>query len=81
MPRSMCANAAPAVVNLDALPLYFASGIFMPVGQLPTVIGRLSPYLPTYRSYYNTYRTTWQRYYTPASIGYLTNRPVVVRHL
>jgi len=37
------------VVNLVALPLYFASGIFMPVSQLPTVIGRLSPYLPTYR--------------------------------
>lgn len=43
------ANAAPAVVNLVALPLYFASGIFMPIGQLPHLIGQVAPYLPTYR--------------------------------
>jgi ABC-2 type transport system permease protein len=43
------ANAAPAVVNLVALPLYFASGIFMPISQLPHFIGQIAPYLPTYR--------------------------------
>ncbi len=43
------ANAAPAVVNLVALPLYFASGIFTPVSRLPHLIGQVAPYLPTYR--------------------------------
>jgi ABC-2 type transport system permease protein len=43
------ANSAPAVVNLVALPLYFASGIFTPVSQLPHFIGQVAPYLPTYR--------------------------------
>ena len=42
-------NAAPAVVNLIALPLYFASGIFVPLNQLPDLIQRIAPYLPTYR--------------------------------
>jgi ABC-2 type transport system permease protein len=43
------ANSAPAVVNLVALPLFFASGIFVPVSQLPHLIGLVAPYLPTYR--------------------------------
>jgi ABC-2 type transport system permease protein len=42
-------NAAPAVVNLVGLPMYFASGIFIPVSQLPEFIQKVAPYLPTYR--------------------------------
>jgi len=42
-------NSAVAVVNLVYLPTAFASGIFIPVSQLPDWISRLSPYLPLYR--------------------------------
>jgi ABC-2 type transport system permease protein len=42
-------NSAVAVVNLAYLPTAFASGIFIPVGQLPDWISRISPYLPLYR--------------------------------
>jgi ABC-2 type transport system permease protein len=41
-------NAAPAVVNLVALPMYFASGLFIPVEQLPSFIRGIAPYLPAY---------------------------------
>jgi ABC-2 type transport system permease protein len=41
-------NSAPAVANLLYLPLAFASGLFVPPGQLPAFIRRLAPYLPTY---------------------------------
>ena len=41
-------NAAPAVANLVYLPLAFASGIFLPLEQLPTFVQRAAPYLPTY---------------------------------
>jgi ABC-2 type transport system permease protein len=41
-------NAAPAVANLVYLPLAFASGIFLPLEQLPTLVQRVAPYLPTY---------------------------------
>ena len=41
-------NAAPAVANLVYLPLAFASGLFMPVSQLPGFVQRLAPYLPSY---------------------------------
>lgn len=41
-------NAAPAVVNLIALPLFFASGIFEPLRFLPQLIQNIAPYLPTY---------------------------------
>ena len=41
-------NAAPAVVNLIALPMYFGSGFFVPLDQLPSFIRSLAPYLPTY---------------------------------
>jgi ABC-2 type transport system permease protein len=41
-------NAAPAIVNLIYLPLAFASGLFMPPDQLPHLVQRLAPYLPTY---------------------------------
>lgn len=42
------ANAAPAVANLVYLPLSFASGLFMPVSQLPSFVQQVAPYLPTY---------------------------------
>jgi ABC-2 type transport system permease protein len=41
-------NAAPALANLIFLPLSFASGLFMPLRQLPEFVQRIAPYLPTY---------------------------------
>jgi ABC-2 type transport system permease protein len=41
-------NAAPALANIIYLPLSFASGLFMPVSQLPGFVQRMAPYLPSY---------------------------------
>jgi len=41
-------NAAPAFANLIYLPLSFASGLFMPLHQLPGFVQRIAPYLPSY---------------------------------
>jgi len=41
-------NAAPAMANLIYLPLSFASGLFVPLNQLPVFIQNLAPYLPSY---------------------------------
>jgi ABC-2 type transport system permease protein len=41
-------NSAPAVANLIYLPMAFASGIFVPISQLPGLVQRVAPYLPTY---------------------------------
>lgn len=41
-------NVAPAVANLVYLPLSFASGLFMPLSQLPAFVRRIAPYLPAY---------------------------------
>ncbi|PYN86409.1 MAG: ABC transporter permease [Candidatus Rokuibacteriota bacterium] len=41
-------NAAPALANLIYLPLSFASGLFVPLNQLPAFIQNLAPYLPNY---------------------------------
>ena len=41
-------NAAPALANLIYLPLSFASGLFMPIRQLPGFVQRIAPYLPSY---------------------------------
>jgi len=41
-------NTAPAMANLVYLPLSFASGLFMPVDDLPRFVRLLSPYLPNY---------------------------------
>jgi len=41
-------SAAPALANLIYLPLAFASGLFMPLRQLPDFVQRIAPYLPTY---------------------------------
>ena len=44
----LAGNAAPAVANLIYVPLSFASGLFIPVSQLPSFAQRVAPYLPTY---------------------------------
>jgi ABC-2 type transport system permease protein len=41
-------NVAPAVANLVYLPLSFASGLFMPLPQLPGFVRGIAPYLPAY---------------------------------
>lgn len=41
-------NSAPAVVNLIYLPLAFASGIFIPIEQLPDFIQKAATWLPLY---------------------------------
>ena len=41
-------QAAPAVANLVYLPLSFASGLFVPLDQLPGFIRAIAPFLPTY---------------------------------
>lgn len=41
-------HAAPAVANLVYLPLAFASGLFLPIRDLPAFVQRIAPYLPTY---------------------------------
>lgn len=42
------AGAAP-IVNLSFFALAFASGIFVPLSQLPTVLQNIAPYSPFYR--------------------------------
>ncbi len=41
-------NAAPAVVNLIYLPMVFASGLWIPIYQLPGFLQAAAPYLPPY---------------------------------
>jgi ABC-2 type transport system permease protein len=41
-------GSAPAVVNLIYLPMAFASGIFIPIDQMPDFIQKLAPWLPLY---------------------------------
>ena len=41
-------NVAPAAANLIYLPLSFASGLFVPVSQLPGFVRAVAPYLPAY---------------------------------
>jgi ABC-2 type transport system permease protein len=41
-------NAAPAIANLIYLPLSFASGLFIPLQNMPNFIQSIAPYLPTY---------------------------------
>ena len=41
-------KAVSTIVNLLFLPLSFLSGFFFPVEQLPEVLQRLAPWLPTY---------------------------------
>ncbi len=41
-------NAAPALASLIYLPLSFASGMWIPIQELPKFMQKISPYLPTY---------------------------------
>lgn len=61
-------NAAPAVVNLIALPMYFASGLFVPLSQLPSFIRGVAPFLPAY--HYG--QVAWE------AIGAPPDQPLVV---
>ncbi|HEU0166825.1 MAG TPA: ABC transporter permease [Chloroflexota bacterium] len=46
---SVSPNVAPALVNLIFLPLSFASGLFVPLTQMPRIVQNVAPYLPTYQ--------------------------------
>ncbi len=41
-------NSAPAVLNLVYLPMAFASGLWIPISQLPDPIQAAAPFLPPY---------------------------------
>jgi len=41
-------NSAPVVVNLVYIPMSFASGLWMPIEQLPGFLQSIAPYLPAY---------------------------------
>ncbi len=41
-------NSAPTVLNLIYLPMAFASGLWIPVHQLPGFVQAIAPYLPAY---------------------------------
>ena len=41
-------NSAPAVLNLAWLPMAFASGLWIPIGQLPPLVQSVAPFLPPY---------------------------------
>ncbi len=42
-------NSAPAIINVIYLPMAFCSGMFIPIGDLPDLMQKVAPYLPTYR--------------------------------
>lgn len=41
-------NSAPAVVNIIYLPMVFASGLWIPIEQLPGFMQSIAPFLPPY---------------------------------
>ncbi len=41
-------NSAPAVLNLAWLPMAFASGLWIPIAQLPPLVQSIAPFLPPY---------------------------------
>ncbi|WP_154794873.1 ABC transporter permease [Occultella kanbiaonis] len=41
-------RAAAVIANLIFLPLAFASGFFMPLGELPAILGDIARFLPTF---------------------------------
>jgi ABC-2 type transport system permease protein len=41
-------NSAPAVLNLAWLPMAFASGLWIPISQLPPLVQSVAPFLPPY---------------------------------
>lgn len=42
-------QAATAIVNLVGLPMFLASGIIIPISELPDFVRTVAPYLPAYR--------------------------------
>ena len=44
------ANAASPIINLVFFPMAFASGLFVPLGQLPKIVQEFAPLLPAYHS-------------------------------
>ncbi|HUY97788.1 MAG TPA: ABC transporter permease [Verrucomicrobiae bacterium] len=42
-------NLAPALASLIYLPMAFASGILVPLSQLPSLVRAIAPYLPLYQ--------------------------------
>jgi len=65
-------RAATMIANLVFLPLSFASGFFFPLGELPDVIGRIAPWLPTYHFGQLAYRTVLP----VADVEFWVGRPV-----
>jgi ABC-2 type transport system permease protein len=41
-------NSAPAVLNVAWLPMAFASGLWIPIAQLPPLVQSVAPFLPPY---------------------------------
>jgi ABC-2 type transport system permease protein len=41
-------NSAPAVLNIAWLPMAFASGLWIPIAELPQVVQSIAPFLPPY---------------------------------
>lgn len=41
-------NSAPVVINLAYLPMAFASGLWLPIDQLPAFVQGVAPWLPAY---------------------------------
>jgi ABC-2 type transport system permease protein len=41
-------NSAPAVLNVAWLPMAFASGLWIPIAQLPALVQSVAPFLPPY---------------------------------
>ena len=41
-------NSAPAVLNLAWLPMAFASGLWIPISELPQLVQSVAPFLPPY---------------------------------
>lgn len=41
-------NSAPVVINLVYLPMSFASGLWLPLSELPGFVQGIAPWLPTY---------------------------------
>ena len=41
-------NSAPAVLNLVWLPMAFASGLWIPISQLPQFVQPVAAFLPPY---------------------------------
>jgi ABC-2 type transport system permease protein len=64
-------RGASPLANLIYLPLSFASGFFVPLGNLPQFLQDLAPYLPTY--YLG--QLVWRAVGTPADIALLAAAP------